>query len=155
MSQEMVRVMDREMEKRGREVKPNVDFFSASVYRMLGFPIDMYTPIFAVARISGWMAHLFEQYADNRLVRPLLVYKGPAARSSSRSRPDARAPVGARVRRPARRGSTGRCSERAGRPRLPGSAAPAHATPYLVSSRSGLVENITTGTPTTSSISAR
>jgi citrate synthase len=41
---------------------------------MLGFPIDMYTPIFAVARIAGWMAHLFEQYADNRLVRPLLVY---------------------------------------------------------------------------------
>jgi len=77
MSVEMVRVMDREMEKRGRQVKPNVDFYSASVYRMLGFPIDMYTPIFAVARIAGWMAHLFEQYADNRLVRPLLSYQGP------------------------------------------------------------------------------
>ncbi|MDA0700107.1 MAG: citrate synthase, partial [bacterium] len=69
MSQEMVRVMDREMSARGREVKPNVDFYSASVYRMLGFPTDMYTPLFAVARISGWMAHLYEQYADNRLVR--------------------------------------------------------------------------------------
>jgi citrate synthase len=77
MSQEMVRVMDREMAARGREVKANVDFFSASVYRMLGFPIDLYTPVFAVARISGWMAHLFEQYADNRLMRPLLVYTGP------------------------------------------------------------------------------
>ncbi len=77
MSQEMVRVMDREMTARGREVKPNVDFFSASVYRMLGFPTDMYTPLFAVARISGWMAHLYEQYADNRLVRPRLVYEGP------------------------------------------------------------------------------
>lgn len=77
MSQEMVRVMEREMTARGRQVKPNVDFYSASVYRMLGFPIDMYTPVFAVARIAGWMAHLYEQYADNRLVRPLLVYQGP------------------------------------------------------------------------------
>jgi citrate synthase len=76
MSQEMVRVMDREMTARGREVKANVDFYSASVYRMLGFPIDLYTPVFAVARIAGWMAHLFEQYADNRLMRPLLVYQG-------------------------------------------------------------------------------
>jgi citrate synthase len=77
MSLEMERVMDREMTKKGREVKPNVDFFSASVYRMLGFPPDMYTPIFAVARISGWMAHLYEQYADNSLMRPRLAYEGP------------------------------------------------------------------------------
>ena len=77
MSLEMERVMEREMEKRGKQVRPNVDFFSASVYRMLGFPADMYTPIFAVARIAGWMAHLYEQYADNRLMRPRLVYVGP------------------------------------------------------------------------------
>ncbi|MFA7461422.1 MAG: citrate/2-methylcitrate synthase [Trueperaceae bacterium] len=76
MSLEMERVMDREMAKKGKEVKPNVDFFSASVYRMLGFPGDMYTPIFAVARIAGWMAHLYEQYADNRLMRPRLAYTG-------------------------------------------------------------------------------
>ena len=76
MSLEMERVMDREMEQKGREVKPNVDFFSASVYRMLGFPTDQYTPIFAVARISGWMAHLFEQYADNSLMRPRIHYLG-------------------------------------------------------------------------------
>jgi citrate synthase len=81
MSLEMERVMDREMDKKGRQVKPNVDFFSASVYRMLGFPGDMYTPIFAVARISGWMAHLFEQYADNRLVRPRFVYEGPRGKT--------------------------------------------------------------------------
>ena len=81
MSVEMERVMDREMAKKGREVKPNVDFFSASVYRMLGFPADMYTPLFAVSRISGWMAHLFEQYADNRLVRPRLVYEGPRGKT--------------------------------------------------------------------------
>ena len=77
----MVRVMDREMAKKGKPVKPNVDFFSASVYRMLGFPGDMYTPIFAVARISGWMAHLLEQYAENKLMRPRLVYQGPKGKS--------------------------------------------------------------------------
>ncbi|HEX7000193.1 MAG TPA: citrate/2-methylcitrate synthase [Trueperaceae bacterium] len=77
MSLEMERVMEREMEKRGKQVRPNVDFFSASVYRMLGFPAEMYTPIFAVARVAGWMAHLYEQYADNRLMRPRLVYEGP------------------------------------------------------------------------------
>lgn len=81
MSLEMERVMDREMSKRGKQVKPNVDFFSASVYRMLGFPTDMYTPIFAVARISGWMAHLYEQYADNRIMRPRLIYEGPRGRT--------------------------------------------------------------------------
>ncbi len=80
MSLEMERVMDREMERQGKQIKPNVDFFSASVYRMLGFPTDMYTPLFAVARISGWMAHLFEQYADNHLMRPRLVYEGPRGR---------------------------------------------------------------------------
>ncbi len=81
MSLEMERVMDREMEKRGKQVKPNVDFFSASVYRMLGFPRDMYTPIFAVSRISGWMAHLVEQYRQNRIMRPRLAYDGPSGRT--------------------------------------------------------------------------
>ena len=76
MSLKMAEVMEREMDKKGKQVRPNVDFFSASVYRMLGFPHDMYTPIFAVARISGWMAHLYEQYADNRIMRPRLVYEG-------------------------------------------------------------------------------
>lgn len=76
MSVEMERVMDREMEKRGKQVKPNVDFYSASVYRMLGFPTDMFTPVFAAARTPGWMAHLFEQYENNVLVRPQLVYEG-------------------------------------------------------------------------------
>lgn len=76
MSLEMERVMDGIMEAKGKQVKPNVDFFSASVYRMLGFPADMYTPIFAVARVAGWMAHLVEQYNDNRIMRPRLVYTG-------------------------------------------------------------------------------
>ena len=81
MSQEMERVMEREMDKKGKQVKPNVDFFSASVYRMLGFPADMYTPIFAVARVSGWMAHLLEQYDGNRIMRPRLVYEGPTGKT--------------------------------------------------------------------------
>ena len=81
MSQEMERIMEREMDKKGKQVKPNVDFFSASVYRMLGFPADMYTPIFAVARISGWMAHLLEQYDGNRIMRPRLAYEGPTGKT--------------------------------------------------------------------------
>lgn len=76
MSLEMERVMDREMAKKSRQVKPNVDFYSASVYRMLGFPGDMFTPVFTVARVPGWMAHLYEQYADNSIMRPRLVYTG-------------------------------------------------------------------------------
>jgi Citrate synthase len=81
MSLEMERVMAREMEAKGKQIAPNVDFFSASVYRMLGFEKETYTPIFAVARTSGWMAHLYEQYADNRLMRPRLVYEGETGRT--------------------------------------------------------------------------
>jgi citrate synthase len=81
MSLEMESVMDAEMAKKGKQVKPNVDFFSASIYRMLGFPTDMYTPIFAVARIAGWMAHLYEQYANNRIMRPDIVYEGPRGKT--------------------------------------------------------------------------
>lgn len=65
----------------GRPLYPNVDFFSASVYKMLGIPSDLYTPIFALARITGWTAHLLEQYADNRLVRPNAVYQGEENKS--------------------------------------------------------------------------
>ncbi len=60
----------------GKPLYPNVDFFSASVYKMLGIPSDLYTPIFAMSRIAGWTAHLLEQYADNRLVRPNALYEG-------------------------------------------------------------------------------
>ena len=55
----------------------NVDFYSASVYYMIGFPIDLDTPIFACSRISGWTAHVLEQYANNRLIRPRAEYDGP------------------------------------------------------------------------------
>ncbi len=56
---------------------PNVDFFSASAYYMMGIPLDLYTPIFAVSRISGWAGHILEQYADNKLIRPRADYTGP------------------------------------------------------------------------------
>jgi len=65
----------------GKPLYPNVDFFSASVYNMLGIPSDLYTPIFALSRITGWTAHLLEQYADNRLVRPNALYEGAANRT--------------------------------------------------------------------------
>ena len=65
----------------GKPLYPNVDFFSASVYKMLGIPSDLYTPIFALSRITGWTAHLIEQYADNRLVRPNALYEGAANRT--------------------------------------------------------------------------
>ena len=64
----------------GKPLYPNVDFFSASVYKMLGIPSDLYTPIFAMSRITGWTAHLLEQYADNRLVRPNALYEGASNR---------------------------------------------------------------------------
>ena len=56
----------------------NVDFYSATVYYSLGIPTDLFTPIFAISRMSGWTAHILEQLADNRLFRPLSEYVGPA-----------------------------------------------------------------------------
>jgi len=55
-----------------------VDFYSASLYYMLGLPPDLFTPIFAVSRISGWTAHILEQSANNRLIRPRADYIGPS-----------------------------------------------------------------------------
>ena len=65
------------MVKAEKKLNPNVDFYSASMYYTLGIPIDLYTPIFAVSRISGWTAHVLEQYANNRLIRPRADYVGP------------------------------------------------------------------------------
>lgn len=56
---------------------PNVDFYSASAYYAMGIPLDLYTPIFAVSRVSGWTAHVLEQLANNRLIRPRAEYVGP------------------------------------------------------------------------------
>jgi citrate synthase len=60
-----------------KKLYPNVDFYSATVFHALGIPVDLYTPIFAVSRISGWTAHVLEQYANNRLIRPRTDYIGP------------------------------------------------------------------------------
>ena len=54
----------------------NVDFYSASTYYALGIPIDLFTPVFAVSRIAGWTAHILEQHANNRLIRPRADYTG-------------------------------------------------------------------------------
>jgi citrate synthase len=67
-----------EIMKREKNLNANVDFYSATVYYSLGIPTDLFTPIFAIARMSGWTAHVLEQLADNRLFRPLSEYVGPA-----------------------------------------------------------------------------
>ncbi|MBP1154609.1 MULTISPECIES: citrate synthase [unclassified Paenibacillus] len=59
-------------------LKPNVDFYSASVYTSLEIPRDLFTPIFAISRTSGWTAHILEQYDNNRLIRPRAEYTGPS-----------------------------------------------------------------------------
>ncbi len=66
---EMSALIDDTM-NREKGLMPNVDFYSATVYYSMGIPIDLFTPIFAVSRISGWCAHAFEQYANNRIYRP-------------------------------------------------------------------------------------
>jgi citrate synthase len=71
--------MSRKIEEvimREKGLYPNVDFYSASLYYMMGIPLDLYTPIFAVSRISGWTGHILEQYADNKLIRPRAEYVG-------------------------------------------------------------------------------
>jgi len=72
--------MSRRMEQTVLESKglyPNVDFFAASVYHSLGIPTDLFTPVFAISRMSGWTAHVIEQHEDNRLIRPDSEYTGP------------------------------------------------------------------------------
>ncbi|MEB3245266.1 MAG: citrate/2-methylcitrate synthase [Vampirovibrionales bacterium] len=71
MAEDMEAVM---MTEKG--IHPNVDFPTAYIYFMLGLPIEVYTPIFALARISGWCAHVIEQSANNRLIRPKALYEG-------------------------------------------------------------------------------
>jgi citrate synthase len=72
MSQQIEKLM---LEKKG--MYPNVDFYSASTYYLMGIALDMYTPIFAVSRISGWTGHILEQYGNNKLIRPRAEYIGP------------------------------------------------------------------------------
>ncbi|QLD89004.1 citrate synthase [Natronomonas salina] len=68
-------IEDHLVEEKG--LAPNVDFYSASTYYQMGIPVDIYTPIFAMSRVGGWVAHVLEQYEDNRLIRPRGRYVGP------------------------------------------------------------------------------
>ncbi len=72
---QMSRRMEEEVQREKR-LNANVDFYSASTYYSLGIPIDFFTPVFAVSRMSGWTAHVLEQYRNNRLIRPRADYKG-------------------------------------------------------------------------------
>jgi len=67
-----------EVVSREKNINANVDFYSATVYYNLGIPVDLFTPLFAVSRISGWAAHVLEQLGNNRLIRPRAEYTGPA-----------------------------------------------------------------------------
>jgi citrate synthase len=60
-----------------KKLNPNVDFYSATTYDALGIPVELFTPVFAVSRVSGWTAHVLEQYSNNRLIRPRAEYTGP------------------------------------------------------------------------------
>jgi citrate synthase len=62
--------------KKEKQLNANVDFYSASTYYSLGIPVDLFTPVFAISRMSGWTAHVLEQYRNNRLIRPRAEYKG-------------------------------------------------------------------------------
>ncbi|HEV7183898.1 MAG TPA: bifunctional 2-methylcitrate synthase/citrate synthase [Leifsonia sp.] len=63
-----------------KNIKPNVDYTSGPAYNLMGFDTETFTPLFAAARITGWTAHIFEQYAANSLIRPLSLYTGPGER---------------------------------------------------------------------------
>jgi len=70
-------VMIEELVTGAKGLKPNVDFYSASVYGYLNIASDLFTPIFAISRTSGWVAHILEQYSNNKLIRPRAEYTGP------------------------------------------------------------------------------
>jgi citrate synthase len=71
---EMERVVSEKLGNRG--IYPNVDFYSGLVYRKMGIPTDLFTPVFAIARVAGWLAHWKEQLIENRIFRPTQVYNG-------------------------------------------------------------------------------
>ncbi|MDP7009443.1 MAG: citrate/2-methylcitrate synthase [Phycisphaerales bacterium] len=75
MSKKIEEVMDREVGSKG--IYPNVDFYSATTYFSLGIDLDLFTPLFAMSRVSGWTAHCLEYLQDNRLIRPRCDYIGP------------------------------------------------------------------------------
>jgi len=77
---EIEKTVSSRMEHDGKSIYPNVDFFSGAVYLLLGIPPILFTPIFAMSRVAGWLAHILEQRADNRIYRPKSLYVGPEPR---------------------------------------------------------------------------
>ncbi len=73
---EVEKVFREKMEEKGKPIYPNVDFFSGAVYSLLGIPSNLFTPVFAIARASGWLSHILEQRSDNRIFRPKALYTG-------------------------------------------------------------------------------
>ena len=75
----LARAVERHMEARvgPKGIRPNVDFYSGIIYHRMGIETDLFTPIFAMARVAGWLAHCFEQYQENHLFRPDQIYEGP------------------------------------------------------------------------------
>jgi citrate synthase len=74
-------VIERVMAQEKKTIPPNVDWPSARLYFYLGLPVELYTPLFVVARVAGWSAHVMEQLANNRIIRPMSQYIGPAVRA--------------------------------------------------------------------------
>jgi citrate synthase len=74
---EIEKAVSRRVEQSGKSIYPNVDFFSGAVYLLLEIPPILFTPIFAMSRVAGWLAHILEQRADNRIYRPKSLYVGP------------------------------------------------------------------------------
>ena len=68
------------MKDKKPNLPPNADFYSASCYHFMGIPTDLFTPIFVLSRVSGWTAHIKEQRANNKLIRPNSLYIGPEPR---------------------------------------------------------------------------
>lgn len=78
----VAKAVEQEMEKSvgSKGIRPNVDFFSGLIYHQMGIETDLFTPLFAMARVAGWVAHCFEQYQENHLFRPGQIYEGPHQR---------------------------------------------------------------------------
>ncbi|HSZ58937.1 MAG TPA: citrate/2-methylcitrate synthase [Tepidisphaeraceae bacterium] len=79
MSERLIPIMKDTINSDGKpkNLNPNVDFFSASTYYTMGIPLDLFIPIFAIARVAGWSAHIMEQHHNNRIIRPTDDYTGP------------------------------------------------------------------------------